>query len=330
MSYLGGTDRHTTDARRLGAALRALQQSSGCTLRDLETRIPISDSSLSRYFCGQTVPPWAVVQDLCRALGADSAQYRALWEAAEGNEPRPPAVGAHRPEEAADAGEEEAAEVAEVAAPTPAPAGAADSADPRAVSARRRAWPLPGGRRACTLAGALAGAALGAVLTWFLLPSAPGAPADDARTTRAGSAAEKAAGTAPGTGQPATGRPGAADTVRIFVSRKTGACLDHSLDKRLRTYPCNGMSYQRWTLHREPAGALRLRNHATGACLAHGPDGLDTAACTASPSQEWDVTSWPDESVEVRSKATGACLDDSTEAGLRALPCARTEHQRWG
>ncbi|MFD3870290.1 helix-turn-helix domain-containing protein [Streptomyces sp. NPDC058623] len=327
MSYLDGMDRHITDARRLGEALRALQQRSGCTLRDLESRMPISDSSLSRYFRGQTVPPWTVVQDLCRALGAESAEYRALWEAAERNEPRPPAVAAHHPEAAAGVAE---AEVGEVAAPTPASAGATDSAGPRAASLRRRVWPLSGGRRACTLAGALAGAALGSVLTWCLLPSAPGAQADGAPVTRAGSAAEKPAGTAPETGEPATGGPGPADTVRIFVSRRTGACLDHSLDKRLRTFPCNGMSYQRWTLHRQPDGAFRLRNHATGACLAHGPDGLDTAACTAAASQKWVVTPWPDESVEVRSKATGACLADSAEAGLRALPCARTDHQRWG
>jgi len=45
-------------ARRLGAELRALQQRSGCTLRDLETRVRICDSSLSRYFRGNTVPPW--------------------------------------------------------------------------------------------------------------------------------------------------------------------------------------------------------------------------------------------------------------------------------
>ncbi|MFI5903968.1 helix-turn-helix domain-containing protein [Streptomyces cyaneofuscatus] len=44
-------------ARRLGAELRALQQRSGRTLRDLETRVRISDSSLSRYFRGTTVPP---------------------------------------------------------------------------------------------------------------------------------------------------------------------------------------------------------------------------------------------------------------------------------
>jgi transcriptional regulator with XRE-family HTH domain len=70
-------------ARRLGEALRALQRSSGRTLRALETQVRISDSSLSRYFRGETVPPWPVVRDLCRALEADPSAYRALWEAAD-------------------------------------------------------------------------------------------------------------------------------------------------------------------------------------------------------------------------------------------------------
>ncbi len=48
----------------------------------------ISDSSLSRYFRGSTVPPWATVRDLCRALGADPTEYRALWEAADRSQNR--------------------------------------------------------------------------------------------------------------------------------------------------------------------------------------------------------------------------------------------------
>lgn len=69
--------------RRLGNALRNLQQQSGCTLRSLETQVRISDSSLSRYFRGEIVPVWPVVRDLCQAMGADPAEYRALWEAAD-------------------------------------------------------------------------------------------------------------------------------------------------------------------------------------------------------------------------------------------------------
>ncbi|GAA2424662.1 helix-turn-helix transcriptional regulator [Streptomyces glaucus] len=69
-------------ARKLGDALRSLQQQSGRTLRSLEAQVRISDSSLSRYFRGETVPSWPVVRDLCQALDADPTQYRALWEAA--------------------------------------------------------------------------------------------------------------------------------------------------------------------------------------------------------------------------------------------------------
>ncbi|MFH9043503.1 helix-turn-helix domain-containing protein [Streptomyces sp. NPDC017966] len=70
-------------ARKLGSALRSLQQQSGRTLRSLEAQVRISDSSLSRYFRGETVPAWPVVRDLCRALNADPTEYRALWEAAD-------------------------------------------------------------------------------------------------------------------------------------------------------------------------------------------------------------------------------------------------------
>ncbi|MEV0642105.1 helix-turn-helix transcriptional regulator [Streptomyces sp. NPDC050619] len=84
-------------ARRLGEALRELQRSSGRTLRALETQVRISDSSLSRYFRGETVPPWPVVRDLCRALGADPSVYRALWEATDRSRPEEPAPAAPPP-----------------------------------------------------------------------------------------------------------------------------------------------------------------------------------------------------------------------------------------
>ncbi|MET7297222.1 helix-turn-helix transcriptional regulator [Streptomyces griseoloalbus] len=81
-------------ARKLGDALRTLQQRSGRTLRSLEAQVRISDSSLSRYFRGETVPAWPVVRDLCRALGADPAEYRALWEAADPTRHEMPAATA--------------------------------------------------------------------------------------------------------------------------------------------------------------------------------------------------------------------------------------------
>ncbi len=93
----GQRPQDATAARRLGEALRALQRSSGRTLRALEAQVRISDSSLSRYFRGETVPPWPVVRDLCRALEADPSAYRALWEAADRNRREEPTPAAPQP-----------------------------------------------------------------------------------------------------------------------------------------------------------------------------------------------------------------------------------------
>ncbi|MFJ3877510.1 helix-turn-helix domain-containing protein [Streptomyces sp. NPDC090077] len=257
--------------QRLGGALRALQQRSGRTLRSLESEVMISDSSLSRYLRGSTVPPWNTVRDLCRALGADPAEYRALWEAADRSQPAAPP------------------------APPPPPA-------PPWWRARWR-WPAVAG-----LAGLLAGAAL----AWFV--PLPG------REPRSGPQAAEAAAAPP-----------RHDTVRNFVNRSTGNCLDHSLDQGLRSFPPNGMSYQRWTLHplQDGSGTGTLRNHASGACLAGDATGLSGRSCGNTASQKWTVTTWPDASVEVKSNTTGQCLDDGP-TGLRLRPCDRSDHQKWG
>ncbi|MEV5238049.1 RICIN domain-containing protein [Streptomyces cinnamoneus] len=287
----GGEKAEGDPAQRLGSALRALQQRSGRPLRSLQDEVRISDSSLSRYFCGSTVPQWAVVEDLCRALGADPLTYRTLWEAADGNQTRRPAE----------------------AGPSDGPASAV----------RRRLRTLRtglSGRWAFATAGILTGAVLGGVLTSYVLPPArPAAPVSPyAQAAGKGAAPQHEAASA--------------ELSRIFVSRATGACLDDSLDKKLRTYDCNGLSYQRWSVHAFPDGTRQLRNHATGACLEHGSAGLRAVACStaATPPQSWSVTRWPDDAVELRNKATGACLDDATDAGLRALPCNRDRHQKWG
>ncbi|RST22541.1 hypothetical protein EF908_15905 [Streptomyces sp. WAC04770] len=159
---------------------------------------------------------------------------------------------------------------------------------------------------------------LGSLLTWSLLlpPDTPAAPAGTTGTVGERTAAE--------------GGPGPSSTSRIFVSRATGACLDHSLDHHLRTYACNGLSYQRWTAQKLPDGTHRLRNHATGACLDHGGKELRAVDCSASATQKWSFTTWPDESAEVRGAATAECLDDSVALGLRALPCTGSSRQKWG
>ncbi|PWI15786.1 hypothetical protein DI272_17610 [Streptomyces sp. Act143] len=91
MTDSGPSDRLAAQ-RQLGAALRALQHRSGRTLRELEKQVPVSDSSLSRYFRGDAVVPWAVVVEICRALNGDPSEFRSLWETASALSPERPAV----------------------------------------------------------------------------------------------------------------------------------------------------------------------------------------------------------------------------------------------
>ncbi len=62
---------------------------SGRSLRSLERDTGISSSSLSRYFAGQTVPPWDTVVALCRLVKRDPRPMRRLWEAASRAQPVP-------------------------------------------------------------------------------------------------------------------------------------------------------------------------------------------------------------------------------------------------
>ncbi|UQX04575.1 helix-turn-helix domain-containing protein [Streptomyces sp. RerS4] len=288
----GTDDRHASPARRLGTALKALQQRSGRTLRSLESELRISDSSLSRYFRGQTIPPWATVRELCRALGADPDEYRTLWEAADRSQPK----------QAAPETEQN-------------------------VSSRTRWWWWTLLRRRANLwarrrwvwvvGGACGGLLCGGLVTAYALwPSEPA------------SGGQASGGQVAGRGLGPSGER-QAEGPRIFVNRATGSCLDHSLDQGLRTYAPNGMSYQRWTVRPLPDGGSELRNHATGACLDDHASGLRGASCARVATQRWTVTPHDDASVEVKSRSSGSCLTDG-EQGLRATPCDGSDAQRWG
>ncbi|GGL93046.1 hypothetical protein GCM10010129_40990 [Streptomyces fumigatiscleroticus] len=283
-----GEGEQGSPAGRLGARLRSLQQRSGRTLRSLEAEVAISDSSLSRYFRGSTVPPWSTVRDLCRALGADPAEYRALWEAADRCQAKQPA------------GQQPAGQAG--AAP---PAGT-----PVGPAAGRRSPRLPDvlrGRWVCAAAGVVIGLAAGGGLTALVLPG----------PTHTG----------PGRSTSGPGGPHA-PAGRIFVNRATGACLDDSLEEGVRSFKCNVLSYQLWTVRAAADGTWQLRNHATGHCLDLTASEVRTAACTSVRTQRWKVTVLPDAATEVRNAATGGCLDDSGP-GLGARPCERTPRQKW-
>jgi transcriptional regulator with XRE-family HTH domain len=81
-------------AARLALELRRLRELSGMSLRSLERRVHVSDSSLSRYLAGQSVPPWSVVVALSELAGRDPEPLQELWEHARLH--RHEGVAAHR------------------------------------------------------------------------------------------------------------------------------------------------------------------------------------------------------------------------------------------
>lgn len=273
-------------ALALGRALRELQQRSGCTLRSLETRVRISDSSLSRYFRGTTVPPWPTVRDLCRALGGDPAEFRVLWEAADRAACAPAAPAGPPP------GTPVVSDPPEPPEPTGAPAGARTPTAPR-------------GRTAWAAAGVAVGVALGAALTAWAWPAAsPG----DTGTMALGSQA------GPPDGRLFVNRSTGAcldssldrglrayecnalpyqrwtvhevpgDGVRLR-NHATGRCLDH--DAGLQAAVCGSSATQRWTLVPRDEGAVEVRNAETRHCLDADRTALRALPCTRSDSQTW-------------------------------------------
>jgi transcriptional regulator with XRE-family HTH domain len=76
------TGEKITARDRFAERLRSLRERSGLSLKELESRIHTSDSSLSRYLAGKSLPPWPVVAALGELAECDPEELRPLWEAA--------------------------------------------------------------------------------------------------------------------------------------------------------------------------------------------------------------------------------------------------------
>lgn len=72
----------------LADQLREVRDRSGRSLRELQAATFVSDSSLSRYLSGRSVPPWPVVVTLCELAREDPARLRPAWLAARANRRR--------------------------------------------------------------------------------------------------------------------------------------------------------------------------------------------------------------------------------------------------
>lgn len=72
----------TAARERFAAKLRGVRQRSGRTLRELQDVTYASDSALSRYLSGKSIPPWGIVVALCDLAGTNAEELRADWQLA--------------------------------------------------------------------------------------------------------------------------------------------------------------------------------------------------------------------------------------------------------
>ncbi|MEV5411584.1 RICIN domain-containing protein [Thermopolyspora sp. NPDC052614] len=114
--------------------------------------------------------------------------------------------------------------------------------------------------------------------------------------------------------------------INTFRNRATGRCLDDS-GAGLRSFPCNGLSFQKWNVTVDDFGHRTIQNQNTGRCLDDSGAGLRTFPCNGLTFQKWNVTHHAN-GITLANHETKRCVDDSN-VGLRSFPCNGLNFQRW-
>jgi hypothetical protein len=107
----------------------------------------------------------------------------------------------------------------------------------------------------------------------------------------------------------------------------TGRCIDDSFGYGLRSYGCNGLSYQQWIFQ---GPTLVLKNANTLRCMDDSSGyGLRSYGCNGLDYQQWVEYTGPNGSYIYKNKHTGRCIDDSSGYGLRSFGCNGLTYQDW-
>ncbi len=113
-----------------------------------------------------------------------------------------------------------------------------------------------------------------------------------------------------------------------YQSIVTGRCIDDSFQFGLRSFPCNGQSYQKWTYGYSAGKLGGLINRHTGRCIDDSFQfGLRSFPCNGQNYQFW-VLGTPNGKMSWRNVATGRYIDDS-EYGLRSWQFNGMDYQRF-
>src|ERR1700680_2042999 len=130
----------------------------------------------------------------------------------------------------------------------------------------------------------------------------------------------------PSTAFAAAAGGGASTLESAILNVNTGGCIDDSFTYGLRSFPCNGLSYQDWTLTSQSDGSVTIKNANTGRCIDDSfAYHLRSFTCNNLNYQNWWVTPvyglngsfW----FQLQNENTGGCIDDSFTYHLRSFGC---------
>ncbi|MEE4543943.1 RICIN domain-containing protein [Streptomyces sp. V4-01] len=115
-------------------------------------------------------------------------------------------------------------------------------------------------------------------------------------------------------------------------NRHTHNCVDDSYNSGLRSYPCNHLDYQKFSMPGYDAGigTTTIQNQHTGYCLDDSAGyGLRAIACNGQSYQAWNYIYDSSGYAVIWNNATLRVLDDSYNSGLRTYPNNPSDYQEF-
>lgn len=128
---------------------------------------------------------------------------------------------------------------------------------------------------------------------------------------------------------PASAAPAFGTTaINTLANQQSKRCLDDSFAYGVRTYPCNGTNFQRWSVTNWGDGTREFRNVDTRRCLAADANGtVYTGECDAATDASWYVKWWNDGTFELKNQRHSQCLEDVVWLWTRG--CNFSREQSW-
>jgi hypothetical protein len=123
-----------------------------------------------------------------------------------------------------------------------------------------------------------------------------------------------------------------AGAVETYQNLFTGLCLSSNTAADVSTRPCNGGTFQKWTVIANSDGTRSFKSSAIdNFCLVSNNLGVVyTLRCDGRSSAKWTIIHNSDGSITFRNLATSSCLSNNLDQTVYTFDCSSGgSFQRW-